>query len=87
MKFRPLMICALLALPLPALAQQAAQQSVDPRLAGPTVAALQAMVALRDAQIKAISEDAHKRIAELEKQAKDAAKPAEADKPSPALPE
>lgn len=59
-----LTVAALLLAALPALAQQAPR--IDPRVAGETVAALQAMLALRDAQLKAVADDAEKRIAELE---------------------
>ena len=70
MRHRLLILAALL-LAGPAWAQTAPP---DPRLAGPTIAALQAMLALREAQIKAMTEDAQKRIAELEAQV-EAAKP------------
>ncbi len=43
---------------LPAMAQQS---SIDPRLAGPAVTAMQAEVALREAIIKVLQEDATKR--------------------------
>jgi hypothetical protein len=61
---RRVAVAALLA----ALAAPAsAQQQSDPRLAGPMIGALQAVVALREAEAKAIADDAAKRIAELEK--------------------
>jgi hypothetical protein len=49
-----------LGLTLPALAQQ----TTDPRIAGPMIAAMQAEIALRDAAIKAMQEDATKRDAQ-----------------------
>ena len=37
-----------------------AQQAPDPRLAGPQIQALQAMLTLREAEMRALSEDAQK---------------------------
>lgn len=50
---------ALTLLALPALAQ------VDPRIAPQTIEALQAMLNLRDAQLKAMQEDNKKKMDEL----------------------
>lgn len=41
-----------------------AQQAPDPRIAGPMITAMQAEIALRDAAIKAMQEDATKRDAQ-----------------------
>jgi hypothetical protein len=41
-----------------------AQQTTDPRIAGPMIAAMQAEIALRDAAIRAMQEDATKRDAQ-----------------------
>lgn len=46
---------------LPAMAQQ---PPIDPRLTGPTVSALQAVLTLREAEMKALAEDFRKREAE-----------------------
>lgn len=47
------------------LAGSAVAQSVDPRLALQTIEALQAMLNLRDAQLKAVVEDNKKKVDEL----------------------
>lgn len=63
---RILIAAAVLALPVAAMAQQ----SIDPRIAAPMVAAQQAEIALRDAAIKAMQQDAAKREAEWAEYAK-----------------
>jgi hypothetical protein len=40
-----------------ARAQQPAEQPVDPRVAGPAIKALQSMLALREAEMKALAAD------------------------------
>lgn len=65
MKFKPLILSAVLAaLALPAVAQQQSPH-VDQRLAAPMIQAQSAEIALRDAAIKALQEDAEKREADL----------------------
>lgn len=54
-----------IALLFPAIVQ-AQQPSVDPRLAAQMVQALQSMVSLREAQMKALQEDLEKKIADIE---------------------
>lgn len=67
-----ILLLALLLVPAVAFAQQ---PQPDPRVAGPMVAALQSMLALREAQLSALKDDTDKRIAELEKLCGDACKP------------
>jgi hypothetical protein len=56
---KPFVVFAVaLSLSIPAAAQQPPPQSVDPRLAAPIAHALQAEVALRDAALQAMQEDA-----------------------------
>lgn len=69
---RRLLGAVLVLAPISAMAQQ---MPPDPRLSGPTIAALQAMLTLREAQAKIVAEDAAKRIAELEKLCGEPCKP------------
>lgn len=61
----------------PAAAQQVNPPTppIDPRLAGPTVTALQSLLALREAELRALQQDSIAKLAEREKAWADYAKP------------
>lgn len=62
---RLFLVAILAGIAFPAFAQmQPPTPSVDPRLAYPMVQAMQAMLALREAEMKALKEDAAKREAD-----------------------
>lgn len=73
-----------LLLSLPALAQSVPPpQKTDARLAQPTIDALQALLALREAEMRALSQDMTERLARKEKEWADYARPLYDPPPAP----
>lgn len=56
------------------LAAWAQQEQLDPRLTNQTIVALQSLLALREAQLKVVTEDFEKKIADLKQRCGDPCK-------------